>query len=120
MVAPTFVCRMRRAENCPCNFIDVKFVLETGQVNRSFGKSAALLPVTQPLLALGKFMHAGWCPTQDDTGMYLKHAGSGLEVPMGYKGNSLVVQASLSKIAESAHVPSSIAVVEKLLNAVFG
>ena len=50
--------------------------------------------VTQPLLALGKFMRAGWRPTQDDTGMYLKHAGSGLEVPTGYKGNSLVVQAS--------------------------
>ena len=81
---------------------DVEFIVETRSGRPVLWKEKCVVTsVTQPLLAMGKFMRAGWFPAEDGQGMYLRHGATGTEVPINFKGNSLMVQARLRRITES-------------------
>ena len=81
---------------------DVEFIVETRSGRPVLWKEKCVVTsVTQPLLAMGKFMRAGWFPAEDGQGMYLRHGATGTEVPINFKGNNLMVQARLRRITES-------------------
>ena len=89
---------------------DVEFIVETRPGRPVLWKEKCVVTsVTQPLLAMGKFMRAGWFPAKDSQGMYLRHGATGTEVPINFKRNSLMVQARLRRITESeeAHAQAS-------------
>ena len=61
--------------------------------------------VTQPLLSLGRLMRKGWWPINDGNGaggdhdsMMLKHAQSGAQIPLMFKGYSLAVHAQIRRV----------------------
>ena len=81
---------------------DVEFVVATRSGRPVLWKEKCVVTsVTQPLLSMGKFMRAGWFPTEDESGMFLRHGRSGTEVPIVFKGNSLMVHAKLRRVTES-------------------
>ena len=81
---------------------DVEFVVATRSGRPVLWKEKCVVTsVTQPLLSMGKFMRAGWFPTEDESGMFLRHGPSGTEVPIVFKGNSLMVHAKLRRVTES-------------------
>ncbi|CAE7775394.1 unnamed protein product, partial [Symbiodinium sp. CCMP2592] len=86
---------------------DVEFSLKAHDGREVVWKERCIVTsVTQPLLALGKLMRAGWIPSKDDFGMFLQHQESGVMVPIDFRGNSLMVHATLRRVdgedAESA------------------
>ena len=78
---------------------DVEFSLKAHDGREVVWKERCIVTsVTQPLLALGKMMRGGWIPTQDEFGMFLRHEDSGLMVPIDFRGNSLMVHATLRRV----------------------
>ena len=54
--------------------------------------------VTQPLLSLGRLIKRGWFPGKDLSGMWISRDSSGLEIEMGFRGNSLTVDATIRRV----------------------
>ena len=54
--------------------------------------------VTQPLLSLGRLIKRGWFPGKDLSGMWISHDSSGLEIELGFRGNSLTVDATIRRV----------------------
>ena len=54
--------------------------------------------VTQPLISLGRLLKRGWFPARDSGSLWLHHEGSGTSVPMGFKGMSLSMQATIRRV----------------------
>ncbi|CAE7512900.1 unnamed protein product [Symbiodinium natans] len=54
--------------------------------------------VVQPILSMGRLIHQGWFPSKDSEGLHLCHERGSIEVPVGFKGHSLVVDAVIRRI----------------------
>ena len=81
------------------NTRDVEFALQAHDGREVIWRERCIVTsVTQPLLALGKLMRSGWIPAKDDFGMYLQHQESGVMVPIDFRGNSLMVHATLHRV----------------------
>ena len=78
---------------------DVEFSLKASDGREVIWKERCIVTsVMQPLLALGKLMRGGWIPSKDEAGLTLQHQESGLSVPIDFKGNSLMVHATLRRV----------------------
>ncbi|CAE7721765.1 GIP [Symbiodinium sp. CCMP2592] len=79
----------------------VDFIVESSNCGPvGIRERCIIADVTQPLISLGRLIKRGWFPCRGEQGFWLNHDGSGADVPLGFKGMSLLVQASIRRVSQ--------------------
>ena len=90
----------------------IDFVVSDGEEGEvTIRERCIVADVTQPLLSLGRLLKRGWFPAKDNGSLWLHREATGTSVPMGFKGMSLSMQASIRRVdVEEFRVPEANAV----------
>ena len=77
----------------------IDFVVSDGDEGEvTIRERCIVADVTQPLLSLGRLLKRGWFPAKGNGSLWLHHESTGTSVPMGFKGMSLSMQASIRRV----------------------
>ena len=77
----------------------IDFVVSDGDEGEvTIRERCIVADVTEPLLSLGRLLKRGWFPAKDSGSLWLHHESTGTSVPMGFKGMSLSMQASIRRV----------------------